>query len=218
MKCKEALIFHIILTLKIKIRIIQFNYFVVCRRFLPFVQNFQNIIKMEENQPKTGKSALMFGLLTGGVGIIFAIMLFTMEMQYERGVAVQGVQIAILAAGIILAVAQFKKTNSGYLNISQALKVGAGVALIAGIVGLLWFFVFSNLIEPDFMDKSMELAKVKTFEDNPKMTEEQWKQGVEMQKKFAWITYPVILIFNIIIGLIVGLVSGLVMKKQNPAY
>lgn len=173
---------------------------------------------MEENQPKTGKIALMFGLLTGGVGIIFAIMLFTMEMQYERGVAVQGVQIAILAAGIILAVAQFKKTNSGYLNISQALKVGAGVALIAGIAGLLWFFVFSNLIEPDFMDKSMELAKVKTFEDNPKMTEEQWKQGVEMQKKFAWITYPVILIFNIIIGLIVGLVSGLVMKKQNPAY
>ncbi len=64
----------------------------------------------------------------------------------------------------------------------------------------------------------MELAKVKTFEDNPKMTEEQWTQGVEMQKKFAWITYPVILIFNIIIGLIVGLVSGLVMKKQNPAY
>lgn len=173
---------------------------------------------MEENQPKTGKIALMFGLLTGGVGIIFAIMLFTMEMQYERGVAVQGVQIAILAAGIILAVAQFKKTNSGYLNISQALKVGAGVALIAGILGLLWFFVFSNLIEPDFMDKSMELAKVKTFEDNPKMTEEQWKQGVEMQKKFAWITYPVILILNIIIGLIVGLVSGLVMKKQNPAY
>ncbi|MGF1558747.1 MAG: DUF4199 domain-containing protein [Flavobacteriaceae bacterium] len=173
---------------------------------------------MEENQPKTGKLALMFGLLTGGVGIIFAIMLFTMEMQYERGVAVQGVQIAILAAGIILAVAQFKKTNSGYLNISQALKVGAGVALIAGIAGLLWFFVFSNFIEPDFMDKSMELAKVKTFEDNPKMTEEQWTQGVEMQKKFAWITYPVILIFIIIIGLIVGLVSGLVMKKQNPAY
>ena len=173
---------------------------------------------MEENQPKTGKLALMFGLLTGGVGIIFAIMLFTMEMQYERGVAVQGVQIAILAAGIILAVTQFKKTNSGYLNISQALKVGAGVALIAGIAGLLWFFVFSNFIEPDFMDKSMELAKVKTFEDNPKMTEEQWTQGVEMQKKFAWITYPVIIIFNIIIGLIVGLVSGLVMKKQNPAY
>jgi hypothetical protein len=39
-----------------------------------------------------------------------------------------------------------------------------------------------------------------------------------MQKKLAWITYPVILIFNILIGLIVGWIGGLIMKKAKPAY
>lgn len=173
---------------------------------------------MEENQPKTGKYSLNYGLITGGIGIIFAVMLFTMDMHYERGFAVQGVQIAILAAGIIFGIIQFKKANSGYLSISQALKVGAGVALVAGILGLIWFFLFSNLIEPDFMDTMYELGKEQAMADNPSITEEQMDQSIEMQKNFAWISYPVILIINIIIGLIVGLIGGLIMKKEEQAY
>jgi len=173
---------------------------------------------MEENEPKTGKYALNYGLLVGGIGIIFGIMLFTLDMQYERGWGVQGTQIAILAAGIVLGIFQFKKANLGFLNISQALKVGAGIALIAGILGLIYFFVFSNFVEPDFLENSYEIGKQQALEDNPKLTEEQIDQGIEMQKSFAWIMYPVILIMNIIIGLIVGVITGLILKKQNPAY
>ena len=173
---------------------------------------------MEGNEPKTGKFALNYGLLVGGVGIVFGIMLFTLDMQYERGVFVQGTQIAILAAGIVLGIIQFRKANLGFLNISQALKVGAGIALIAGILGLIYFFVFSNLVEPDFMANTYEIAKQQALEDNPKLTEEQIDQGIEMQKNFAWVTYPIILIMNIIIGLIVGLITGLILKKQKPAY
>jgi len=173
---------------------------------------------MEENEPKTGKYALNYGLLVGCVGIIFGIMLFTLDMQYERGWGVQATQIAILAAGIVLGIIQFKKANLGFLDISQALKVGAGVALIAGILGLIYFFVFSKFVEPDFMDNMYEIGKQQALENNPKLTEEQIDQGIEMQKSFAWVTYPVILIMNIIIGLVVGLIAGLALKKQKPAY
>ena len=173
---------------------------------------------MEENQPTTGKYSLNYGLITGGIGIIFAVMLFTMDLHYERGIGVQAVQIAILAAGIIFGIIQFKKANSGFLSLSEALKLGAGIALISGILGLIWFFVFSNLIEPDFMDNMYELGKQQAMENDPSITSEQMDQGIEMQKKFAWISYPVILIMNVIIGLIVGLIGGLIMKKQEPAY
>ena len=173
---------------------------------------------METNEPKTGKFALNYGALTGLVGIIFAIMLFTMDMHYDQGAAVQITQTLILAAGIVLAILQFKKEGQGLLTISQALKVGAGVALIAGILGLIWFFVLSNLIEPDYMDKIYEIGKVKAMEQNPKLTAEQIDQGIAMQKSLAWISYPVILIINILIGLIVGLITGLIFKKQESAY
>lgn len=170
---------------------------------------------MEEIQAKTGKTAMNFGLLTGAIGIVFALMLFSMDMHYERGFAVQGVQLAILAAGVIFGISQFKKANGGFLKLGEALKVGAGVALIAGILGILWFFIFSNFIEPDFMDNMYELGKQQAMADNPQITEEQMDQGIEMQKKFAWVSYPIILVINIIVGLIVGLIGGLIMKKDR---
>ena len=68
------------------------------------------------------------------------------------------------------------------------------------------------------MDKMYEIGKVKAMADNPQLTEEQIDQGIEMQKSFAWVTYPIILIINIVIGLVFGLIGGLIMKKQKPAY
>ncbi|MFX0556731.1 DUF4199 domain-containing protein [Maribacter sp. CXY002] len=173
---------------------------------------------MEENKPKTGKFALNFGTITGIVGVVFAIMLFVMDMHYEQGAGVQITQTVILALGIVIGIMQYKKANEGLLDISDALKVGAGVALIAGIIGLLWFFTLSNVLEPEYMDKMYEIGKVKAMEQNPNLTAEQIDQGIEMQKKFAWISYPVILIINVVIGLVVGLIAGLAMKKQEAAY
>jgi hypothetical protein len=173
---------------------------------------------MEENQPNTGKYALNFGLLTGLVGVIFGIMLYTMDMHYEQGATIQITQTLILAAGIVFAIIQFKKAGGGFLSLSNALKVGAGVALIAAIAGLLYFFILSNVIEPDYMDKIFEIGKIKAMADNPSLTEEQIDQGIEMQKSFAWISYPVLIIINVLIGLIIGLITGLILKKEEPAY
>ncbi|MBU2902383.1 DUF4199 domain-containing protein [Maribacter dokdonensis] len=173
---------------------------------------------MEENQPKTGKFALNYGLLTGIIGVIFGIMLFAMDMHYEQGAAIQITQTLILAAGIIFAIVQFKKAGGGFLTISESLKVGAGVALIAAIVGLLYFFILSNIIEPDYLDKVYEIGKIKTMADNPSLTEEQIDQGIEMQKGFAWIMYPVGIIINVLIGLFFSLIIGLILKKEDTAY
>ncbi len=173
---------------------------------------------MEENTPKTGKFALNFGLLLGLVSVIFGVMLFSLDMHYEQGFAIQGTQIVLMIAAIMLAIFQFRKANNGFLTISEALKIGTGTALIAGIIGLIYFALLSNVIEPDYMDTMYEIGKEKAMADNPQLTEEQMDQGIEMQKKFAWLSYPVIIIMNIVLGLIIGFVGGLIMKKQKPAY
>ena len=113
---------------------------------------------------------------------------------------------------------QFKKDNEGFLKLGQAIKLAIGIALVGGIIGLIWYALLSNnVIEADYMEKAMEIAKEKQFAKNPSMTQEQWDQGVEMQKKFAWLAYPFILIFNIILGLVAGLIFGLIMKKDKDA-
>ena len=172
---------------------------------------------MEENQPKIGKFAWTYGLLLGAAGVVFSVMLYSMDMHYEQGWDIRIIGTLLMIAVIVLAAIQYKKANSGYLTISDALKLGAGIGLVGAILSLVYYALLTNVIEPDFMDKAMEVAKVKTFEENPKLTEEQWNQGVEMQKKFAWLAYPFVIIINLVMGLVIGLVTGLIMKKQKPA-
>ena len=173
---------------------------------------------MEENKLKTRKYSLQFGLIAGLVGVIFGVMLFTMDMHYERSFAIQAVQFGILAVFIVIAIIQFKKANGGFLKLGQAVKLGAGVGLIAAIIGTIYFLVLSNVIEPDYMAKASEIAKVEAFESNPKLTQEQWDQGMEMQEKFFSVFLAVGVIFSALFGLIVGLITGLITKKEQPAY
>ncbi|MEO1012302.1 MAG: DUF4199 domain-containing protein [Bacteroidota bacterium] len=173
---------------------------------------------MEENQPKPSRYSLIFGALAGVTGIAFSLMLYSMDMHYEQGFAIQAVQFSILAVFVVIAIMQFKKANSGYLSMVQALKIGPGVAVISFIIGMLYFSVFSNVIEPDFMANSYELGKEKALQDNPQLTTEQLDQMIGFQKKFFWVIMAVFMLMSVIFALIVAAISGAIMKKQRPAY
>ncbi|MDC6384815.1 DUF4199 domain-containing protein [Flagellimonas taeanensis] len=173
---------------------------------------------MEEQQPKTGKFALNYGLLLGIISVVFGVMLYTQKMHYEMNASIIVVSILIMAGVLFIAVNAFKKANGGFLTISEALKVAVGAAVVGAVISLAYQYILTHFIEPDFFDKAMEIAKPKAFEQNPNMTEEQWDQAVEMQKGFAWIQYPVGLIMNSIFGLVIGLIVGLILKKSKPSY
>ena len=173
---------------------------------------------MQENQPKLGKFAWTFGVIQGIASIIFSLMLFSVDMHYEQGWTVRIIGTALMIAAIVFATIQYKNANSGFLSLSEALKLGTAIGLISGIMALAFYWLLSNVIEPDFWDKAMEIAKVSAVEANPKMTDEQWAQGVEIQRNFAWLAYPIGIIVNVVFGLIIGLVTGLIMKKQKDTF
>jgi hypothetical protein len=174
---------------------------------------------MEENQPKIGKYALKWGLIAGVISLVFSIMLMIQKMHYERNTAATVIGISILFAVIAFGINQFKKDNEGLLKLGQAIKIGIGIALIGGIISLIYYALLSNdILEAGYMEKATEIAKQQAFADRPEMTQEQWNQGMEIQKKFSWVAYPFILIFNILFGLVAGLIFGLIMKKESAAY
>ena len=174
---------------------------------------------MENKQLKTGKYALQFGIIAGVIGIVFSLMLFFQKMHYEQSTMTMVVGISILFAVIAFGINQYKKDNEGFLKLGNALKLGTGIALISGVVGLVYYFLLTNdILEAGYMEKTMELAKAKAFADNPSLTQEQWDKGMEMQANFKWLAYPFILIFNAITGFIAGLIFGLIMKKERSTY
>ncbi len=171
---------------------------------------------MEQNQPSTGKYSLNYGLILGAIAVAFGLMLFFVDAHTTPSSMVQVVNIAISVAVIIWGILNYKKANGGYLSIGEALKLGAGIALIAAILQVLYTLLLANVLDPEYTTKMMEsrMAEAVTERD---MTPEQIEQSIEMGKKFFWFGYPVMLIVSVVFGLIIGLVGGLIFKKTEES-
>lgn len=172
---------------------------------------------MEEVQPKPGKFSLNYGLILGGIGVVFGIILFTQDLHTSQSPALMVFNIVLMAAVIFLGIQAFKKANGTYLTLGQAIKVGVGIALVAAIIGIIYSYVLTSFIDPDAPSKIMD-ARLGPALESGEITPEQFEQQKEQSLKFWWMGYPVILIFNIILGLILGLISGLILKKAKPSY
>ncbi|TRZ43681.1 DUF4199 domain-containing protein [Robertkochia solimangrovi] len=172
---------------------------------------------MENLQPSTGKYALKFGIILAVAGIAFSLLLHFNDLQYSQSWANSLVSTLMLIIILVLAIYQFKKDNGGYLSLSQALKVGIGAAMIAGIISVIYLMLYVNVIEPEFMDRTAEITK-STLQQNPDLTPEQIETALKNQKEYFWITYPIVLIFNLFLGFVFSLITGLIMKKEKSDY
>jgi len=172
---------------------------------------------MEENQPKTGKFSLNYGLILGGISVIFGVMLYTQDMHTSQSPALMIIGIALAAVVTFIGISNFRKANEGFLTLSQALKIGAGIALISAIIAIIYNLVLVNVIDPDTPSKIMD-ARLGPALESGEITQEQFDLQKEQSIKFWWMGYPFILIINILIGLILGLITGLILKKDKPAY
>ncbi len=168
---------------------------------------------MENTQPSTGKYSLNFGLLLGAVGVAFNLMLYFVDAHVNQSPVVQVVNIVISVGIIFWGILSFKKANGGYLKIGEALKMGAGMSLISGILSVIYVLFLTNVLDPEYASKVMDLRLAEAVEQGT-MTSDQIQQSKEMGMKFFWFGYPVMLIVSVIFGLIIGLVGGLIFKKS----
>ena len=173
---------------------------------------------MDNTSIKTTPYALRYGLIYGIILVVFAIMLYTMDMHYQNSTLSTVVNILIGVGGILWGMLAYKKDNGGFISLSQSLKVGVAVALVGSLVGIIYGVVLTEFIDPTTMDKALEFQKQQMLSQNPEMSVEQANQFVDMQKKFS---SPLIrsafgLLFGIFFGFIVALISGLVIKKNRP--
>lgn len=172
---------------------------------------------MEATEPKTGKYVLNYGLILGALGVVFGVMLYILDAHTSREPSTMVISLIMTIGVIFWAVYEYRKANNGFLSIGQALKLGAGIGLIAAILGILWQLVLVEFLDPEFPAKVMDI-QTQELVASGELTPEQAQQQKEMGIKFFWFGYPVYLIMSILIGLVVGLVAGLVFKRSQPAY
>lgn len=175
---------------------------------------------MEHQEPKTGKIALNFGLLLGIIGVVFGVILHIMDLQYTGAGSAQIVNLVIMVGIIFFGINQFKKANEGFISLSQALKIGVGIAAVAAVITLIWTMAYINFIEPEFIAKSNEIRLAEYQAQNPDLSSQDLARVKDSMEMFSGpgIIAAFGLIVPIIFGLIISLVGGLIMKKQRPVY
>lgn len=169
---------------------------------------------MEQNQPKTGKIALNFGVFLGVVSVVFSLMLFSLDMHYQGGIAVMLVSIVITLVFIVLGMLNFKKANNGFMSFGQALKIGVGIGLIGAVIGVLFNQVLINFIDPETMTKAMEYQRQQL--EVAGLSSDQIDAQMGMAEKFSspLIQIGIGLVGSIILSFLVSLIPALILKKS----
>ena len=171
---------------------------------------------MEDQSPKTGKFGLNYGLLLGTISIVFAVILFVMEMHYQDDIALRLIGILITTAVIVMGIYNFRKANNGFLSIGQALGIGTITVIVGTILYLIYYFVLINFLDPEFVDNIIRLQREELA--NNGLGSEQIEQQSEMTRKFFWFSYIFIFVISVLVGFVISLIVGLILKRAKPAY
>tara|TARA_B100000029_G_scaffold254467_1_gene251278 strand:+ start:90 stop:617 length:528 start_codon:yes stop_codon:yes gene_type:complete len=171
------------------------------------------------NQKSILKSTILqYGLIYGGISVAFAIMLFIMDMHYQGGNLQNWTGLIIMVGSITFAQIAYRKQNDGYINLSEAMKVGLGVTVIGILIAIIYGLFQATILDPNQMEKATEFALNQAIDQNPEMTDEM----ITMTKEWIeWGTSPAISTafafgFGLIFGGIVSLITGLIVKKSRP--
>ena len=173
---------------------------------------------MEDQNLELKKYILQYGALLGGISVVFGLMLFSLDMHYQNDKSATIVSILITIGVIAFAQYSYRKDNEGFLSLSQGIKMGLGMAAISGLVNIVYFLVLSNVLDPEMMNKALEMGMNEFLDQNPEASQDMINQVESMQEKFSGpvSTSSFIIILSLFSGLIISLITGLIFSKSRP--
>ena len=157
-----------------------------------------------------------YGLITSSVLVSFSLMLFFLEAHYEQDSVVQITNMVITFAGITLGCLAYKKANDNKIQAVTVRKMGTGISLVIALVSIFYTLFLTNVMEPGFMDKVLEISYNQTMQDYPEaLNGMDLNTFIENSKPFTFLTYPAILITTLLFGFLYSVVLGLVIKTKK---
>jgi H+/Cl- antiporter ClcA len=165
------------------------------------------------------------GLLTAGIAAGFSVLFLILGLydsiysfRFKTDLLIHYTAILVF---VIITIRTFKKANNHYLKLSEAIKIGIFLALIAALGYILYSFIFINVLKPDYNTNYYygtysEQSWEHYYEINPEEhTRESYDIHAEgaLQREYQFV-YPFLLVISLFIGFITSLIGGLIMKKK----
>lgn len=178
----------------------------------------------EAIKKKSNQTSINYGIIFGLILIIELIIGYVFNIDGSNGF--YGVIINVLNFFLLpfifiyISANYFKnKINDGFISISETIKTGVIVGVIASLTYGVFYFIF-DLIIPEFkeelFEKTLEISKDK-FKN---MSSEQVKMSVDMMKMALKPIFaiPVTILMNSFISIIHSLIVAAIIKKPRPIF
>lgn len=164
-------------------------------------------------------TALTYGLYVAAANIVYyLIMYFTGAWKSEEMAWLGFLTIIFLAVGIYMAVKERKQEEwDGFMRFGQGFSTGLTVAVVAGIVGAIFYFVYLSYINPEIVDFMKDQMAKGMAEQEKQMTAEEFERAKEMGGIFIEPGMQAVWTFvvTIIVGSIISTIVSAIMKR-NP--
>ena len=173
---------------------------------------------MENQKSSSSKQVMLnYGLMLGVVSILIAVANYAFGNVYKPHWSISIISGLATVVVIVLGLKVIKENNGGYLSLGESLKNGLGMALISGVIYVIYFYVFVNFIQADYFENLGAVQEASMIEMYPNMTDEQLENALEMSKKFSGfgMISAIVMIMSLFFGFVISLIAGLIMKKTQ---
>ena len=168
-----------------------------------------------ENQANSKNIMVNNGIILGISSVLFALVMFATGNHLTPHWSASIVNAIIFIGIIIYGIKQFKAANNNFLSWGQGVKIGVGVAIVGGLIMVVYNYLFTNFIEPDFMNQMMEIQN-QAFLDQG-LTEEQIEASKSMMETFSspGITSAIGIVAAAFFGFVISAIAGAIMKRTE---
>lgn len=164
---------------------------------------------MEQKKPMTHVTA---GLLIAAIIVVFAIAIQFLGLAQKGGVAM--LQYVLIIGGLIYFVNQHGKAHNYTKSFGNLFAFGFKSTAVFTVIFIVFLIIFF-LLFPDLKEKTLEAATIE-MEKNEKFSDEQLEQGIEMVRKFFWVTVVGGSMLGLIIVGCIGSLLGAAITKKRP--
>ena len=173
---------------------------------------------MEDQNLELKKYISQYGALLGGISVVFGLMLFSMDMHYQNETSTTIVSLVLTLGVIVFAQYSYRKDNEDFMSLSQGIKMGLGIGAVSGLINVAYFLVLSNVLDPEMMNKALEMGMNQFLDQNPEASQDMINQVDSMQEKFSGpiISSSFLIIASLLTSFVISLITGLILKRNRP--
>ncbi len=165
---------------------------------------------------QTSKQIIIkYGLITGGVSILLTLLSYLTGNAVKPNVLISVISFFLPIILIILGIKTYKTANNGFISWKESVKIGIGIAIIWGILSLVFQYILETYIDPTIFDQKLQytVTSLQKWGLDDDKIEEVIKQTKESQNS---ISAKIMGILGfLLVGFITSAITGLIIKKNE---